>query len=70
MAVEAHSTEIPARGAGAVARALRREWPIYLVLLVATVLAVGPFLWMLLTAFKTGAEVYAWPPRLLPQSFH
>jgi ABC-type glycerol-3-phosphate transport system permease component len=33
----------------------------------AALVAVLPFFWMLVTAFKTGPEVFAWPPSLWPQ---
>src|SRR5690606_5151380 len=36
------------------------------VLSVAALLAVGPFLWMVSTAFMPRDLIYAWPPRWLP----
>lgn len=42
---------------------------VYLFLGLATLLAVGPFVWMLLTALKTGPELYAWPPSFLPKAW-
>ena len=32
--------------------------------LVLTVLALAPFLWLLVMSFKTNAEIFRWPPRL------
>lgn len=49
--------------------ALIRLSPIYLLLTAAAVVAVLPFAWMVLTAFKTGPEVYQWPPAILPQTW-
>ncbi len=42
---------------------------VYLFLLLATGIALVPFCWMLLTAFKTGPEVFQWPPALLPRTW-
>ncbi|MBM3269791.1 MAG: carbohydrate ABC transporter permease [Candidatus Sericytochromatia bacterium] len=48
---------------------VRKAWPLYLLLVGCTALAVIPFLWMLVTAFKTGPEVFRWPPALLPETW-
>lgn len=45
--------------------ALRRA-PVYALLGGASAIAVLPFVWMLLTALKTSAEVHAWPLQVLP----
>lgn len=42
---------------------------LYAWLLLLAIGAVLPFAWMVLTAFKTGAEVFAWPPALLPKTW-
>lgn len=47
--------------------AVWRHLPAYGALLIATLIAVLPFLWMLATAFKSGQEVFSWPPTLLPR---
>ncbi|HEY9723181.1 MAG TPA: carbohydrate ABC transporter permease [Oscillatoriaceae cyanobacterium] len=47
-------------------RSWLRYTPIYLLLAVATLVAVLPFLWMFLTAIKSGPEVYALPPTIWP----
>ncbi len=39
------------------------------VLIIATVLFFGPFLWMLLTSFKSSAEALAFPPTFLPHTW-
>lgn len=40
----------------------------YLVLVVVGLLFVGPFLWLVATALKSGAEnIFRYPPRLLPE---
>lgn len=40
------------------------------VLIVAVVLFFGPFLWMILTSFKTSGEALSFPPTFLPRSWH
>lgn len=50
-------------------RALFRLTPIYALLLLAAAIAVIPFAWMVVTAFKTGPEIYQWPPALLPKTW-
>lgn len=49
----------------------RRRWnlPVFAVLLLLSLLMLFPFLWMLLSAFKTPADVYTYPPRWLPSAF-
>ncbi|MDQ1550163.1 MAG: multiple sugar transport system permease protein [Microbacteriaceae bacterium] len=44
-----------------------RQWPIHLVLVLGLVIMVGPFIWQILTTFKTVTESRAVPPTLLPQ---
>lgn len=39
-------------------------------LLAGSLLMIGPFLWMLSTAFKSGTEIYEYPPRWLPSVWH
>lgn len=40
------------------------------VLLVASAIFFGPFLWMVLTSFKSSAEALSSPPTFLPKSWH
>lgn len=49
----------------------KRRWNllVFAVLLVLSLLMIFPFVWMLLSAFKTPADVYTYPPRWLPSSF-
>ncbi len=42
----------------------------YFLLALMTVILLGPFILALLGSFKTGAEVLAWPPTLLPTQWH
>lgn len=44
-----------------------RSAPIYALLVLATLVAIVPFAWMVITAFKTGPEIYQWPPALWPK---
>jgi len=39
---------------------------LYLLLLITALFCLGPFLWLLSTAFKTGENVYAFPPQFIP----
>jgi multiple sugar transport system permease protein len=41
-------------------------WPIHVILTVASVFMVVPFVWQILTVFKTTAEVTRIPPTILP----
>jgi multiple sugar transport system permease protein len=47
------------------ARAARRT-ALYLSLLVLTVIFIAPFVWMILASLKNTAQIFAFPPRLLP----
>lgn len=51
----------------------RRTWigtiARHTVLIVASVLFFGPFVWMVLTSFKSSAEALAFPPTFLPQEW-
>jgi len=50
----------------------RRLWSdigLYGALLVGAVFAGGPVVWMLSSAFKSNADIFAYPPRLISQSF-
>jgi multiple sugar transport system permease protein len=42
---------------------------IFLILLVGSLAMVFPFVWMLLSAFKTVPDVYAYPPKWIPSSW-
>lgn len=47
-----------------------RAVPIYLALTVAGLLVALPFIWMVLTSFKTQFEALAYPPTFLPVAWH
>lgn len=42
----------------------------HFVLIIASVIFFGPFLWMLLTSFKSSTESLAYPPTFLPKVWH
>lgn len=42
----------------------------YTVLTIGAIIMIFPFVWMLLTAFKTNAEVMQIPPKILPSSWN
>lgn len=44
------------------------EWRVHLVLLVAAALMVVPFVWEILSSFKTNLEVSSLPPTLIPEN--
>jgi multiple sugar transport system permease protein len=48
------------------AAASQGEWRLHVVLVIAVVVMVIPFIWEILTAFKTSNEVASLPPTLLP----
>lgn len=43
--------------------------PVFFSLLAFSLVMIFPFVWMVLSAFKTSADVYAYPPKWLPSSF-
>lgn len=46
-----------------------RKAIIIIVLCIGALMTAIPFIWMLLSSFKTQAEFYVYPPRLLPDKF-
>ena len=42
----------------------------YVVLILGSIIMIFPFVWMILTAFKTQAEAMAIPPQILPSSWN
>ncbi|MGN9786919.1 carbohydrate ABC transporter permease [Nonomuraea sp. ZG12] len=47
----------------------RTTWPIHVILIVAVVIMVVPFVWQILTLFKSTAEATRVPPTFLPEGF-
>ncbi len=47
----------------------RYNYPVFLFLMVFSLLMIFPFVWMILSAFKTDAEVFAYPLVWIPASF-
>ncbi|GIH25870.1 sugar ABC transporter permease [Acrocarpospora phusangensis] len=45
------------------------SWPIHAVLIVAAVIMVVPFVWQILSVFKTTSEVTRIPPTIIPADF-
>ncbi len=43
-----------------------KTWPLHTLLVLASLVTIGPFLWMILTSFKTYEESILIPPTLLP----
>lgn len=59
----AETAALPSR---APRRRRRSQWPLHVILIACAALMVLPFVWQLLTAFKTVAESRAVPPLLVP----
>lgn len=47
-----------------------RVWPVHLALMVLSFITLAPFVWMLLTSFKTFEESVRMPPDILPQAWN
>lgn len=45
------------------------NFPVFVVLAIGSAIMLFPFVWMILSAFKTKADVYAYPPRWLPSTW-
>jgi len=49
-------------------RELLKKIMLYLLLFIVAVIMIGPFLWLLSTALKSGSEnIFAYPPKLIPE---
>lgn len=44
----------------------RKNWGVFVFLTLGAILMLFPFVWMLLSAFKTNADIYSYPPRWIP----
>lgn len=51
------------------ASAPRNTWLVHLALVLASIITLAPFAWMILTSFKTFEESILVPPRLLPDAW-
>lgn len=47
----------------------KKKWLIYLLLILCTAVTIGPFLWMILTSFKSYEESIRIPPTIFPEFF-
>ena len=50
-------------------REILHKTPVYLFLILGSLLMVFPFIWMILTSFKTHAEAIMFPPKFWPANF-
>lgn len=48
----------------------RYNWIAFAILAAGVIVVIFPFVWVLLSAFKNNADVYAYPPRWLPSQFN
>ncbi len=46
-----------------------RTWVVHALLMIGAILMIFPFVWMFLSAFKTDADVFAYPPRWIPSKW-
>lgn len=47
----------------------KRKWFLYLLLILCAGITIGPFVWMILTSFKSYEESIQIPPTILPEIF-
>lgn len=47
-----------------------KTWPMHALLILASLVTIGPFLWMILTSFKTFEESILIPPTILPAEWN
>lgn len=50
-------------------KTLDRHYLCFVFLLICAVVMLFPFVWMLLSSFKTSSDVYAYPPRWIPSTW-
>src|SRR5689334_8407918 len=43
---------------------------LYAVAIIGAIVTVLPFIWMTFSSFKSNAEIFSYPPQLLPTSWH
>lgn len=68
--MSAETTPLSPTGGTPSGRRRRAAWPLHLLLGPVAVVMVVPFVWMLITAFKTKGEIASYPPTLLPGHWH
>ena len=49
---------------------LNRHTPTFILLLILSLAMIFPFVWMILSSFKTAADVYTYPPRWIPSTWN
>lgn len=45
------------------------KWTVYILLILLALIMIFPLLWMFLSSFKTGSEIFAQPPVWIPKTF-
>jgi multiple sugar transport system permease protein len=50
-------------------RLVRRNWILFAILFIGALSMLFPFVWMTLSAFKTKADVYSFPPQWIPSTW-
>lgn len=46
------------------------QWWIFIILAIGSIAMLFPFIWMILSSFKTRADVYTYPPRWIPSTWN
>lgn len=63
------NTSVKVSGTKKLRKKRNHNWLVHLALIVGATATVGPFIWMILTAFKTVTESMAIPPTLFPETW-
>ena len=63
------STEVVITG-GLMMPKTAKKLLLYVLMIIVLFVFLGPYVWMFATSVKTQADVYAWPPQILPSEFH
>ena len=48
----------------------KKNLALTIIMCIAAVVMIFPFVWMCLSAFKTNADVYAYPPKWIPSTWN
>ena len=66
----ANTTAVPVKPAELKPRHKKYNIPIFVILMVGAVAMIFPFVWMILSSFKTTTDIYTYPPKWLPSTFN
>ena len=66
----ANTTAVPVKTTELKPRHKKYNIPIFVILMVGAVAMIFPFVWMILSSFKTTTDIYTYPPKWLPSTFN